>query len=96
MLTECPPVDVPMGWLTGINYSDNTTASFGNDGRGRRTSATDQNTKTTIYAYDDADRLTSVTDAATNLTQYNYDTENCTGVRVKVLRPLRRRTSVRP
>jgi|SRR5713226_6272294 len=34
--------------------------------RGRRTTATDQNTKTTLYAYDDADRLLSVTDAATS------------------------------
>ena len=32
------------------------------DSRGRRTSATDQNTKTTIYTYDDADRLVSVKD----------------------------------
>ncbi len=49
---------------------------FTYDYRGRRTSATDQNGKTTTYAYDDADRLTSVTDAATNVTQYAYDTEN--------------------
>ena len=50
--------------------------SFAYDGRGRRTSVTDQNGKVTSYAYDDADRLTSVTDAALNVTHYAYDTEN--------------------
>jgi YD repeat-containing protein len=44
-----------MNRLTGITYPDNTAVSFGYDTRGRRTSATDQNNKTTIYAYDDAD-----------------------------------------
>jgi YD repeat-containing protein len=49
---------------------------FTYDSRGRRTSVTDQNGKTTAYAYDDADRLTSVTDTAGHATQYVYDTEN--------------------
>ncbi len=44
--------------------------------RGRRTSVTDGNGKTTTYAYDDADRLTSVTDAASNVTRYAYDNES--------------------
>ena len=44
--------------------------------RGRRITATDQNSKTTTYTYDDADRLTAVTDPASNTTQYAYDTEN--------------------
>jgi RHS repeat-associated protein len=54
------------------------TASTGRlrDSRGRHTSVTDQNNKTTTYAYDDADRLTSVTDAANNVTTYGYDTES--------------------
>ena len=51
-------------------------ATFTYDSRGRRTSATDQNGKTTSYAYDTADRLTTVTDAASNVTTYSYDTEN--------------------
>ena len=44
--------------------------------RGRRTSVTDQNGKTTSYAYDDADRLITVTDAAQHATNYGYDTES--------------------
>jgi YD repeat-containing protein len=43
-----------------------TTSTFTYDSRGRRTSATDQNGKTT--SYDTADRLTTVTDAAGNVT----------------------------
>jgi RHS repeat-associated protein len=65
-----------MNRLTGITYPDNTTVSFGYDGRGRRTTAIDQNNKQTTYAYDDADRLISVTDAGNNLTQYGYDNES--------------------
>ena len=56
-----------MNRLTGITYPDGTSVGFGYDYRGRRTTATDQNNKTTTYVYDDADRLTSVTDAANNL-----------------------------
>jgi uncharacterized protein RhaS with RHS repeats len=41
-------------------------ATFTYDSRAMRTSATDQNGKTTSYADDAADRLTSVT-------TYNYD-----------------------
>jgi YD repeat-containing protein len=52
-----------------------TTSTFTYDSRGRRTSATDQNGKTTSYAYDTADRLTTVT-AAGNVTAYSYDTKN--------------------
>jgi YD repeat-containing protein len=44
--------------------------------RGRRTSATDQNGRTTNCAYDAADRLTTVTNPASNVTSYTYDTEN--------------------
>jgi len=40
-----------------------TTSTFTYDSRGRRTSATDQNGKTTSCAYDTSDRLTTVTDA---------------------------------
>ncbi len=61
--------------VTLITYPDSTTTSFGYDYRGRRTSVTDQNGKTTSYTYDDADRLLTVTDAASNVTTYGYDTE---------------------
>ena len=64
-----------MNRLTAISYPDGSSVGFGYDSRGRRTSATDQNQKTTTYTYDDADRLTTVTDAAQNTTQYAYDTE---------------------
>jgi YD repeat-containing protein len=50
-----------------LSVADET---FTYDSRGRRTSATDQNGKTTNYAYDTADRLTTVTDAASNVTTY--------------------------
>jgi YD repeat-containing protein len=53
-----------------------TSTGESNRPKGRRTSVTDQNGKTTTYAYDDADRLTSVTDAANHVTTYGYDTEN--------------------
>src|SRR5437667_11327444 len=66
--------------LKTITYPGSTgTTMFGYDYRGRRTSVTDQNSKTTTYAYDDADRLISVTDAQTptaGVTTYAYDTEN--------------------
>jgi len=55
---------------------DTTATQFGYDVRGRRTSVTDQNNKTTAYGYDDADRLITVTDAATNVTTYGYDSES--------------------
>ncbi len=45
------------------------------DSRGRRTSATDGNSKVTQYTYDDADRLIQVTDASQHSTGYAYDTE---------------------
>jgi len=45
-----------MNRLTGIRYPDGTSVSFGFDSRSRRTSATDQNNRTTTYAYDDAGR----------------------------------------
>lgn len=59
-----------------MRYYDSNRPGISADVRGRRTSATDQNGKTTTYTYDDADRLVSVTDPANNTTQYTYDTED--------------------
>jgi YD repeat-containing protein len=49
--------------LTGvrITYPDGSTVGLGYDYRGRRTSVTDQNNKTTTYTYDDVDRLPMTT-----------------------------------
>src|SRR5260370_39730558 len=69
-----------MGNLPSVpgSHGSTGTTTFGYDYRGRRTSVTDQNGKTTTYTYDDADRLLTVTDAATpgNVTTYGYDTES--------------------
>jgi YD repeat-containing protein len=46
------PTLAPQGWgdrLKTITYPDSTTSTFAYDSRGRRTSVTDQNGKTTTY-----------------------------------------------